>query len=179
MRISKYKILFILKPWIWPGYFLSKLCKPVPVSVAAANFIFQRVIGINKKYSFPIHFTSTVSGDVKIGRNVWISFAVSGGCYIQGANGIEIGDDALFAPGVKIISANHSLDNHDCWDVVPPVRIGKNVWIGTNVVILPGIQIGDGAVIGAGSIVTRNVDPGELAVGNPAKVINRSKKVQE
>jgi carbonic anhydrase/acetyltransferase-like protein (isoleucine patch superfamily) len=62
------------------------------------NTFCQRVLGINKEHRFMIHFTSRVVGRVTIGRNVWLSFAISGGCYIQGLNGIEIGDDNDFCP---------------------------------------------------------------------------------
>jgi acetyltransferase-like isoleucine patch superfamily enzyme len=49
-------------------------------------------------------------------------------------------------------------------------RIGNDVWIGANVVVLKGVEIGDGAIIGAGAVVTKNIPPYAIAVGNPAKV---------
>ncbi len=52
-----------------------------------------------------------------------------------------------------------------------PVRIGNNVLIGANSVILEGVQIGDNAIIGAGSVVTKDVLPNTVVVGNPAKYI--------
>jgi acetyltransferase-like isoleucine patch superfamily enzyme len=52
-----------------------------------------------------------------------------------------------------------------------PVRIGKNVWIGSNCMILAGAIIGDHSVIGAGSIVTGEIPPRSLAVGSPARVV--------
>jgi acetyltransferase-like isoleucine patch superfamily enzyme len=135
------------------------------------NAFCQRVLRINSQTPWNVHFTSCVKGTLRIGDQVAASFAVSGGCYIQGINGIEIGDETLFAPGVKIISANHSLENLACAEKAPPIRIGKRVWIGANAVILPGIQIGDDAVIGAGSIVTKNVPGGAVVAGNPARLI--------
>lgn len=50
-------------------------------------------------------------------------------------------------------------------------KIGNDVWIGANSVILKGIKVSNGAIIGAGSVVTKNVPPYSIAVGNPAKVI--------
>ncbi|MFA6062369.1 MAG: DapH/DapD/GlmU-related protein [Gallionella sp.] len=173
MIFSKNRIVFMLQPWKWPEYILWKLCKPIPSGLVCVNFIFQRIFGINREYPFPVNFTSRVNGDIKIGSDVWISLAVSGGCYIQGGNGVEIGDGTLFGPGVKIISANHSLENYGEWDKAQPIKIGKNVWIGANVVILPGVQIGDGAVIGAGAVVTKSISDGSIAVGNPAREIKR------
>jgi ABC-type polysaccharide/polyol phosphate transport system ATPase subunit/acetyltransferase-like isoleucine patch superfamily enzyme len=51
------------------------------------------------------------------------------------------------------------------------IRIGHDVWIGYNSIIMPGVQIGNGAVIGAGSVVTKNVADYEIVAGNPARHI--------
>jgi virginiamycin A acetyltransferase len=53
-------------------------------------------------------------------------------------------------------------------DTAPQTRIGHDVWIGDNVVVLAGVTIGHGAVIGAGAVVTRDVPPYVIAVGIPA-----------
>lgn len=50
-------------------------------------------------------------------------------------------------------------------------KIGSNVEIGANVVIIGDITIGDNAVIGAGSVVVKDVPEGAVVAGNPAKVI--------
>lgn len=50
--------------------------------------------------------------------------------------------------------------------------IGDNVWIGPGATLTGGIVIGDGATIAAGSIVSRDVPPGALVAGNPARVVN-------
>jgi len=52
-----------------------------------------------------------------------------------------------------------------------PVRIGRNVWIGFEAVILPGVTIGEGGVIGARSLVVENVPPFSVVAGNPARVV--------
>ena len=52
-----------------------------------------------------------------------------------------------------------------------PVRIGNDVWIGLNAVVMDGVTIGDGAVIGAGAVVTKDIPPYAIAVGMPARVI--------
>lgn len=53
------------------------------------------------------------------------------------------------------------------------VVIGKNVWIGSNTVILLGVRIGDNSVIGAGSTVVKDIPPYCVAVGNPARIVKQ------
>lgn len=52
-----------------------------------------------------------------------------------------------------------------------PIKIGNDVFIGMNTIVLDGVEIGDGAVIGAGAVVTKDIPPYAIAVGNPIKVI--------
>lgn len=124
------------------------------------NAIFQRILGINSSVPWSVHYTSTVTAPkkIKIGKDVWKSFAVSGCCYIQGINGIEIGDYTIFAPGVKIISANHKFNYNKRSEhiISRPIRIGRNRWIGTNAIILPGVELGDNTIVGAGAVVTKS-----------------------
>lgn len=139
------------------------------------NFIFQRVFRQNSEVAFQVHFTSRVIGigHIAIGRNVWKSFALSGGCYIQSGNGISIGDDTIFGPGVKIIFANHDPNNHMNWKKCPPIKIGSRCWIGANAVILPGVELGDDCIVGAGAVVTKHFTHHSVLVGIPAKSVRK------
>lgn len=49
--------------------------------------------------------------------------------------------------------------------------IGENCFIGARSIIMPGVTIGDGSVVAAGAVVTRDVLPGTIVAGNPAKQI--------
>ncbi len=146
----------------------------IPFSKWFMNFIFQRIFRLNSDVPFQVHFTSSVivGKGIFIGKNVWKSFALSGGCYIQGGNGIYIGDDTIFAPGVKIISANHDPKKQMAWSDASPIRIGCRCWIGANSVILPGVVLGDDCIVGAGTVVTKSVQSGSLVYGNPAKLVS-------
>lgn len=50
-------------------------------------------------------------------------------------------------------------------------RVGHDVWIGYDALILPGVTIGDGAVVAAASVVTADVPPYAIVAGNPARVV--------
>lgn len=113
----------------------------------------------------------------KIGNNV----KINGDLSIFGTEPylISIGDDSLIASGVKIITHDGGVrvlnnlgyfDNSRA-DKVARVTVGKNVYIGTNAIILPGVTIGDNVIIGAASVVTKNVEDDTVVAGVPAKKI--------
>ncbi len=87
---------------------------------------------------------------------------------------ITIGDDVQIGPNVQLLAATHPLDpqlRKQKWESGEPITIGDNTWLGGGVIVCPGVTIGANAVIGAGSVVTRDIPPGVLAVGSPARVL--------
>lgn len=146
-------------------------------AVFTVNFLFQRLFGLNRDCPWSVHFTSKVVAPQKlrVAPSSRLSFAVSGGCYIQALNGVEIGEDTIFAPGVRIISANHSEADFHVPVPAEPIRIGRRCWIGANAVILPGVQLGDHVIVGAGSVVTKSFPGGCVIAGVPARVIRATK----
>lgn len=87
---------------------------------------------------------------------------------------ITIGDDVQIGPNVQLLTPTHPLEpgaRRDKWEAAQPITIGDNVWLGGGVIVLPGVTIGADAVVGAGAVVTKDLAPGSVAVGNPARVI--------
>ena len=87
---------------------------------------------------------------------------------------ITIGDDCQIGPGVQLLTPTHPLEpqpRRDKLEAAEPITIGDNVWIGGGAIVLPGVTIGNDSVIGAGAVVTKDVPPGVVAVGNPARVV--------
>lgn len=120
---------------------------------------------------FPPFYTDC-GKNIKIGKNVFINAC----CRFQDQGGIEIGDGALIGHNTTIATLNHDFNPVKRQNLNPsPVKIGRNVWIGSDCTILPGVEIGDGAIIGAGSVVTKSIPANTIAVGNPAKVIKEIK----
>lgn len=87
---------------------------------------------------------------------------------------VTFGDNVFIAPNCAFYTACHPLDyetRNKGLEFAKPIKIGNNVWIGGNVVVLAGVTIGDNSVIGAGSVVTKDIPPNVVAVGNPCKVL--------
>lgn len=108
--------------------------------------------------------------NTSIGSNVFINFNFT----VLDPGKITIGDNVFIGPGVSLYTALHPLniaERNTHTGTTLPITIGNNVWLASDVKIMPGVTIGDGAVIGAGSVVTKDIPPGMLAVGSPAKVV--------
>lgn len=108
---------------------------------------------------------------VLIGDNVGMSAAT-----ISAFEEIVIGDGTLIGGNVLITDSDwHPIapDRREQFDeaATAPVKIGRNVFIGTRSVVLKGVTIGDNSVIGAGSVVVKDIPPNVVAGGNPCKVI--------
>ena len=115
-------------------------------------------------------FACDYGSNIRLGRNSFINY----NCVFLDCAPIEIGDDLQMGPAVQLYTAEHPLDpevRRSGREYARPIRIGRNVWIGGGAVILAGLTIGEDAVIGAGSIVTRDVPPGCVVAGNPARVV--------
>lgn len=121
---------------------------------------------------WPLHPASVAVDSHRIHIGIETSPGLMPGCYIQGSNGISIGDYTQVAAGVKLISANHALTDNRAHTPTPPIVIGPYCWLGANAIILPGVQLGPYTVVGAGAVVTKSFPGGYCVIaGNPAKVI--------
>ena len=108
--------------------------------------------------------------NITIGRGVFIN----SGCCFQDQGGITIGDGCFIGHQVVFATIDHGLEpehRHD--NYVSPIRLGKNVWVGSHATILRGVTVGDNAVIAAGAVVTKDVPADTVVGGVPAKVIKR------
>jgi acetyltransferase-like isoleucine patch superfamily enzyme len=59
-----------------------------------------------------------------------------------------------------------------------PVKIGDDVFIGANALILKGVTIGDRAIVGAGSVVARDAPEDEVWAGNPACMVRKNRSIE-
>lgn len=84
---------------------------------------------------------------------------------------IEIGDNVTLAPRVHILCHDASTKTFLNYTKIGKVKIGNNVFIGAESVVLPNVTIGNDVIIGANSTITKDIPSGVVAAGNPAKVI--------
>jgi acetyltransferase-like isoleucine patch superfamily enzyme len=97
-------------------------------------------------------------------------------CMLGAGGGIAIGRHATLGAAVHVLAEDHAFHDlhvpiHEQGVTRKGITIEDDVWIGNSAILLDGVRIGRGAVIGAGAVVTRDVPPGAIAVGNPARVV--------
>lgn len=112
---------------------------------------------------------------LRLERGVGLSGAV-----ICAAREIVIGENTIIGSGAMIVDNDfHTLDDNGRWKTdyqtgARPVTIGHSVFIGARAIVLKGVTIGDRSIIGAGAVVTRDVEPGAIVAGNPARAVSKS-----
>ncbi|MDY6822420.1 MAG: acyltransferase [Thermodesulfobacteriota bacterium] len=108
---------------------------------------------------------------VGIGKKCMISM----GAKIDTRRGnIIIGDNSVITHGCVLLShdgATKRMNTHKTG--TGTIRIGENVFIGVNTVVMPDVTIGENSIVGAGSVVTKSIPAGFLYAGNPAKEIKK------
>jgi acetyltransferase-like isoleucine patch superfamily enzyme len=128
----------------------------------------------------------------KDGRCTVGDFTLLNGAIVMAEELVEVGSHCLISWGVGIADSDfHPLEPAqrliDSQALAPffkdrparpklktaPVRIGNNVWIGMNAVILKGVTIGDNSVVAAGAVVTRSVPTNTIVAGNPASTVKK------
>lgn len=139
--------------------------------------IFSKLTGkdVDKTFRLFPPFYTDCGKNINVGKNVFINSC----CHFQDQGGIFIDDGVLIGHNVVLATLNHDILTEKRQRIHPAsIKIGKNVWIGSNSIILAGVTIGDAAVIGAGSVVTKDVPENTIVAGNPARVIKNVKETE-
>ncbi len=96
---------------------------------------------------------------------------------INVASGLAIGEGTEMSWNCQILDTDfHQIfDEHGKPRVMTrPIVIGKKVLIGVGATILKGVTVGDGAIVAAGAVVSKDVEPGTIVAGNPARFVART-----
>lgn len=150
-------------------------------------------LGQNVKLSKFINLYGCEIGDEsKIGAFVEIQKNASVGkrCKVSShtfiCEGVTIEDNVFIGHGVMFINdsyprataADGNLQTEADWKVERTV-VKKGASVGSGATILSNVSIGENAIVGAGSVVTKDVPPGSIVAGNPAKVLRHIDKITE
>jgi acetyltransferase-like isoleucine patch superfamily enzyme len=122
----------------------------------------------------PVRLMTTQEGAIEIGDRSFVNTGVT----IYSNSRVSIGARALIGDYCVINDTSFHAVHHDQTPISKPITIGKNVWLGINVIVLPGVTIGDHAVIAAGSVVFDDVPPAEVWRGNPAQFVKKVRAVE-
>lgn len=91
---------------------------------------------------------------------------------IEFGNNVSVASDVTFITHDIMHQVLNNLENGTWYNyLIGPIKVGNNVFIGSNTTILPNVKVGNNCIIGAGSVVTKNVEDNTVVAGNPAKVI--------
>jgi acetyltransferase-like isoleucine patch superfamily enzyme len=120
------------------------------------------VIGDNTK----IGDGTCVGSFCDIGKNVTIGKNCNIQAHVTISNECILGNNVFIAPNSSLLNDKYPKSNVLTFPIVK-----DNVIIGGGVTILPGVILGENSVIGGGSVVTKNVPPGKVMMGVPAKEI--------
>lgn len=116
------------------------------------------IFGKNFRARNNISFRIYNKGVVKMGDNCFMN----DGCSINCRKKIEIGNNVILGPNVMMFDHDHDYKNNMDEFKCEEIKIGNNVWIGANCIILKGISIGDNAIIAAGTVINKNVKDNKL-----------------
>jgi len=127
-----------------------------------------------EKYANVVNIKKAKNLGVQVGNNCrFYSTDFSSEPYL-----IEIGNHVTITSGVRFVTHDGAAwvirglgDNYKNVNILGKIKIGNNVFIGFNSIILPGVTIGDNTVIAAGSVVTKSFKGNEVIAGLPAKSI--------
>lgn len=111
--------------------------------------------------------TELPSGSCRIGADV----IVAKGVRLDFTGGLTIGDGTVISEDSVLYTHAHGLDPKSK-PKPTALEIGHGVWVGSRVVVIEGVgRIGAGSVVASGSVVTREVPPGVVVAGVPARVV--------
>lgn len=129
-------------------------------------------------YGCTIGDNCKIASFVEIQRGVVIGANVKVEAFAFIPSGVVIEDGAFVGPHVcftndrypRAVDDDGRLLTTEDWELVE-TRVARGAAIGANSTILCGVTVGAGALVGAGSVVTRDVPPGALVAGSPARVL--------
>ena len=138
-------------------------------------FAFDDFVPVVHESAF-VHPNATVTGNVVIGRDVYVGPGAAirgdwGGIVIEDGCNVQEGCTIHMFPGVTVVLERSAHIGHGA--IVHGARIGENALIGMNAVVMDNAFVGAGCIVGALCFVPAEmqIPPRKVVVGNPAKIV--------
>ncbi len=125
-----------------------------------------------------------IGNDVSIGSHTIVEHHVRIGNGVRLHSNVFVPEFSVLeegcwlGPNVVVTNARYPLSRNAKANL-KGATIKRRAKIGANATLLPGVTIGENALVGAGAVVTRDVPPGAVVAGNPARVIKRMEEIPE
>lgn len=119
-----------------------------------------------------IYGVGDLRGRLSIGDCVMLNI----NCHFDLSDTITIMAHASLGHEVMLLTASHHIAGPDRRAgalFTGPIAIGRGAWIGARSLILPGVSIGAGSIVAAGAVVTKEVPPGSMVAGIPARIVRQ------
>ncbi|WP_421261421.1 acyltransferase [Aeromonas jandaei] len=182
-RLASQGLAGLTRTLWWTPLFQSCLTAPAPRLYLYGGIPFiSGPVSIQIGADCRLSAAMTISGraasntpKLEIGNNVGIGWqtTIAVGSRIVLGDNVRIAGRAFLAgyPGHPLEARARALGLPDRDEQVGDIVLEQDVWLGTGVMVMAGVTIGAGTVVAAGSIVTRDLPPGVLAAGVPARVL--------
>lgn len=125
-----------------------------------------------KRFATLVHPTAAVSASATIGDGVIIL------PHVVVLSGVTVGDQVLILPG-SILNHDVRVGNYaivaSAVNLSGAVEIGSGSYIGSGACVIQSVKVGDNALVGMGSVVLKNVAPSTVVVGNPARLLRKTR----
>lgn len=170
----------------WTPLFKSRLLAPapglflyggMPLLMGPLALRFGRGCRVSGRTTITGRWAGTGTPELTVGDNCdvgWLTTIAVGRRVILGDH-VRIAGRAFLAgyPGHPLDAADRAAGFPETEDQVGDIVLEDDVWLATGVTVLAGVTIGRGTIVAAGSVVTRDLPPGVLAAGAPARVVRR------
>lgn len=118
-----------------------------------------------------VHIYPTVNITIPWNLTLGDSCAVGDFAILYALGRITVGPRVTVSQYAHVCAGSHDLTRSDRPLTKPPIEIGADAWVAADAFVGPGVTIGAGAVVGARAVVMKNVSPGDIVVGNPARIL--------
>jgi len=170
----------VIVNFLYPKYYRPRKGYIPNYKIIKDYFFWQKIIRINGKVPWPVHFTSKIINPHQIEKGICCDPGDNIGIYINAAGGLKLGNNVNIGQNTTITTVNHYKYDHRKVGFKKGISIGNNVWIGANCSIVAGVKIGNNVTIGAGCTIRQDIPDNTTVIGasSSLEIIQKNKEYE-